>query len=425
MLGLGIRQGARRRVGRLPGMPAATAMALGDRVVTAGDSMTYGQSDVPAAYQPWLILAASGRFDYPATLNRGSTVNTVPPTGGNMGVNGQRTAQYVERKAAIASAAAGGALILGGIENDLTAGIAVATSIANLDEIIAACADAKRIYVTPVAPTKTVVGNPANQAKKASFDAYFAAHTNPRVRFLPGTWNGVTLALDGTIAGAHSFDGIHQNPLGAKVQGANMWSDMASDWPAGSAYTDPKLGTSELLGSAGDFVGTGGTANGMGQVATGWVLTNTTGAGVAASVVDGLVDGQRGQRLILSGTASANARVKLRRTIASAFVAGDRLFGFGRVRVGNTAATGPAQGLRGLGISAASTQARWLAETYAGAQGALDPAAQFSGIFRLFPAVASASGGSWTIDLDIQPQTGVPIDIAIDLAAVRAYQFAA
>ncbi|RVT39909.1 hypothetical protein [Sphingobium algorifonticola] len=412
---------ARHRRG-IAGPPAGSPlMAVGDRLVFAGDSMTYGNGDTPNAYMPWLTLLAEGRFNYPATVNKGSTNVSLPPEGGNMGVSGQNSNGYITRKANIAAACANGALILGGIENDFAGGLTAAQSIANFEEMIAACTTAKRIYITPGAPTKSVIGNAGNAAKKTTFDAYFAAHPDPRVKFLTNCWNGITLALDAINTGPHSYDAVHQNPLGAKLQAANIWSEIAADWAAGTAYADPALASGDLLGTAGLFAGTGGTANGYGQVATGWTLTNSTGAALAASVADNLIGDKRGQRLVASGTASANSRIRMRHTITNAYVTGDRVLVIGRLRVRNAAGDGPPIGLRAIGISALGGATRFLTEAYAGGQGPFAPVSQIDGIFRNFVGLATATGGSWTLDVDFQTVTGTALDIALDIADFRTF----
>lgn len=372
----------------------ASLIPVGARTVIVGDSMTYGNGDTPNGFMQWLILESDGVFHYPETTSKG----TASCLGGNMGVSGQTSTQYLARVANITAGAGSGALIIGGIENDFAAAIPVATSISNFDAIIAA-STATKIFVTPVAPTRAIILG-GHAAKKTTFDAYFAAHSDPRVVFLDQTWAGMELCTAGDLAGAHSYDKTHQNPFGAKAQAANMWAQMAPHYATGTAYTDTNL-SGDLMGTSGQFAGTGGTAGGMGVVATSWTLTNTTGATVVASVSDNLIGDKRGQRLVLSGIATANSRIRLRRSVTHTFELGDKFIVVGRI-VG----TGVSN-IRSIGVSAYFNNSKWLVDSYAGTQGPFSDAAPFDGVFKSYAFAATAGGSSVTVDLDIQPEIGV------------------
>lgn len=397
----------------MPAQPKAR-LPIGTPVAIVGDSMTYGDGDGAArSYMPGLILAASGRFHYPETINKGSNnTTTTPPQGGNMGVSGQTSAQYVQRLSAITAGVGSGVMILGGIENDFAQSITVEQSIANFEQIVAAVPDAKRIYITPVAPTKTVVVNGKGPAK-AAFDAHFAAHPDPRVRFLSGTWDGITLSNPDASPGPHGYDAVHQTPLGGKLQGFNMWRDMAADWAAGTAYDDATLGA-DLLGTSGDFAG--GTT-----LATGWAITKPAGAVVTNSVFDGGLDGRRTQRTDVSGTATASL-LRLRRSLSFTFAAGARFAGLATLRLTNGAGNGPAVGVKGFGLEVYFANARWLTASYSGTQGAFADVTPLDGIVRTFVSAPAASGGTTlTVDLAMNVLTGVPLDARLDVAGVRAF----
>lgn len=393
-------------------------LSLNTRVCVVGDSMTYqGADTVFSGYLMHLIRNASGRFYYPKTLNKGVAATVV---GGNMGISGQNTQQYVDRKANIVTGVGNGVLIIGGVENNLAAGISVADAILDIDEIITAVG-AVRIFVTPVAPTKTILYNngPTGLAYKSIFDAYYADHPDPRVFLLPNTWAGMTLALDGVNPGAHSYDAVHQNPLGHLVQALNMWGDLAEHFATGDAYACYPSG--ELMGTSGDFAGTGGTANGMGQVATSWTLTNSTGATVVAAVADGGIDGRRSQVLTISGTPSANSRVRLRRSAPHVYETGDEFVGISTLKVSNAAGNGEATGLRGFEQSVYFNQGRWFSQGYNNGSGLLEDATPFQGIVRTFPVPVSAGGSTVTVDFDIQLVTGSACDVRIEMAGARLF----
>ncbi len=393
-------------------------LPLNTRLCVVGDSMTFqGADTVYSGYLMHLIRNASGRFYYPKTLNKGVAATVV---GGNMGISGQNTQQYVDRKANIVTGVGNGVLIIGGVENNLAAGISVVDAIADIDEIIAAVG-ATRIFVTPVAPTKTIrfTNGQSGLDYKSIFDAYFTDHADPRVFLLPSTWAGMTLAIDAVTPGAHSYDAVHQNPLGHLVQASNMWGDLAPHFAAGDAYGCYPSG--EIMGTSGDFAGSGGTANGMGQVATGWTLTNSTGATISATVADGGIDGRRSQVLTISGTPTANSRVLLRRSAPHVYETGDEFVGISTLKVSNAAGNGEATGLRGFEHSVYFNQGRWLSQSYTNGSGLLEDATPFQGIVRTFPVPVAAGGTTVTVDFAIQLVTGSPCDARVEMAGARLF----
>ena len=146
----------------------------------------------------------------------------------------------------------------------------------------------------------------------------------------------------------------------AACQAANIWSDIvaAGGVPAGDAYSAPYVTN---LNSASAMTGTTGTFTNMtGQLPTGYVGSNTTGATVAASIVTR--DGRNYIRLAISGTCTTADRVRIRRSITHTHALNDVFVNMARLKY-SAAAGGAPVGLRSIGVISHSN-ARWMTASY-------------------------------------------------------------
>ena len=201
MAGFGFGFGSRQSPSAVPtsDQSGADLIPIGTKLYVVGDSLSYAEQDsFPSGFISWLIGEADGRFLYPATSNPGAGDGSTT-SGGNMAIKGQPPSGYAARASQIASTVGNGVLILGGIENG--SGTA-AEEWAHFNTIISECSAARKIYVTPVAPTKSTYAD--GGARKATFDGLAAADS--RITLLSNTWNGMELATNATAGGAHSYD---------------------------------------------------------------------------------------------------------------------------------------------------------------------------------------------------------------------------
>lgn len=410
------RQNKRRKEAAPPPPPTPPAFAASDRIGFIGDSMTYGGGMSAYAYAMWLMAESNGLLHFPQTSNMGTT----SAVGGNLGVSGQTPAQYLARLSNIQASNLNVAII-GGTENagtTVTAGDLQTT----FGSIFAGLSGLKCIFVTPVARTKTVMASPTLIARADAMDAWFAAASGsyPNVRFLPNTWSGVELTtFNGAawVAGADSYDGIHQNPRGAKEQAVNIWADIvaAGGVPAGDAYSAPYLTN---LNSASAMTGTTGTFTNMtGQLPTGYVGSNTTGATVTASIVTR--DGRNYIRLAISGTCTTADRVRIRRSITHTHALGDVFVNMARLKY-SAAAGGVPVGLRSIGLISHSN-ARWMTASYGDTNGLFAGTGALSErVVRSQANAATAGGSSYTVDLDIR-LVPVAVDLVVEFADLRSF----
>jgi hypothetical protein len=324
-----------------------------------------------------------------------------------MAIKGQDPAGFAVRAATIASAVGSGVLIIGGIENGNGTG---AEEWAHFDTVISACFAARKIYVTPAAPTKSTFAD--GGARKAAFDTLAAADS--RATLLTDTWNGIELATSAITGGAHSYDtpGVHQNPLGGRLQAANMWTQMAPDWAGDSAY--------EQFDTADNFMAAERYLTGdIGGLASGYSLVNPSGATMAPS--KSALRDWTSQVIEISGSATSSGICSIRNNgFAHLYAAGDVLQGVMALKVSNLAGDGPPIGLRSIGgPSFYYNKVRWGSQYYTSTgQGPFAPAAEFDYIIRSRNPGTSdviANGNSLNFDM---PFTLIPgaIDCRIEIA---------
>ncbi|QJB69691.1 hypothetical protein [Parasphingorhabdus halotolerans] len=387
--------------------PGADLIPAGTKLYVVGDSLSYAEQDsFPSGYITWLIGEADGRFIFPSTTNPGVGDGS-GTTGGNMAIKGQAPSGYAARAVAIANVVDDGILILGGIENGPGS---AADEWAHFDAVISACSAARKIYITPVAPTKSTYLD--GGIRKAEFDAMAAA--DGRVTFLSNCWAGIELATSATTTGVHSYDtpGVHQTPLGAKLQAANMWAQMAPDWKTGSAYDQFEIADNFM---AAESYLTGDS----GGLASGYSLVNPSGAAISPS--KGVLRDWNSQVLEISGTAASTSICSIRNNgFAHNFVAGDIIQGVMALKISNLAGDGPPVGLRSIGgPSFYYNKVRWGSQYYAsGAQGSLSPAADIDYIVRSRnPSTADvvSSGNGLNFDMPFSLVPGLA-DCRIEIA---------
>lgn len=324
-----------------------------------------------------------------------------------MAIKGQSPADFAARAATIAGAVGDGVLILGGIENGSGS---AQEEWAHFETIISACSSARKIYVTPVAPTKSTFTDGGQ--RKAAFD--MLAASDDRVTFLSNCWNGIELATSATTGGAHSYDipGVHQNPLGARLQAQNMWQQMASDWQIGSAYEQFQL--SDNFMAAESYL-----TGDVGGVADGYSIVNPSGAVITPSKA--VLRDWTSQVLEISGTATSTGICSYRNNgFANSYAAGDILQGVMALKVSNLDEDGPPIGLRSIGgPSFYYNKVRWGSQYYAsGGQGPLSPAMEIDYIVRSRnPSTSDVVGSGSSLNFDM-PFTLIPgpVDCRIEMA---------
>jgi len=409
MSGFGFGFGSRQSAPSNQGETALPAdlIPIGTKIHVVGDSLSYAEQDsFPSGYISWLIGEAGGRFLYPSTSNPGAGDGSTT-SGGNMAIKGQPPSGFAARASEIANTVGDGVLILGGIENG--SGTAP-EEWAHFDSIISACSAARKIYVTPVAPTKSIYAD--GGARKVAFDALAAADN--RISFLTDTWNGIELATGATAGGVHSYDtpGVHQTPLGARLQAVNMWTQMTPDWESGTAYDQFEL--SDNFMAAESYL-----TGDVGGLADGYSLVNPSGATMMPS--KGVLRNWISQIVEISGTANSSSICSIRNNgFPHSFSAGDVIQGVMALKVSNLADNGPPIGLRSIGgPSFYYNKVRWGSQYYTSSgQGVLAPAMEIDYIIRSRnPSTADliGAGASLNFDMPFSLLSGT-IDCRIEIA---------
>lgn len=362
-----------------------------------GDSMTYASGGQLWHYPWWLIAACDGIFDYPQTVSPG----TASASGGNMGVSGDDTSDLVARKATIASAVGGNAVIIAVGEND-GVGVTAQDMIDNVEEVIAALDAGATVFIMPIAYTSTVDGSGTLQSRKTTYDAYWAAHD--RVIFLENAWSGISLH-DST----HSVDGIHQTSLGAKLQAENIAPYIIAAFEADkTAYDAPYI--NNLIPEA------------QRDYSAGWSITNSTGASVAQS--NGTLGGETSKIFTISGTPTAADTFRYRNTITTSITNGDEVVGMTRISITNAAQDGPPVGLDGFWFTLFFGQASWGTLTFSTGRGLDDAIVDESfvnQIIRTNSENATATGSALTYDISARLDTSGPCDIRIEISQPAAF----
>lgn len=197
-------------VGSNEGSVVSSTLPVNTDLHLVGDSMTYGNGGQLWFYGWWLLAACRGVFNLPQTVGLGSS----NPSGGNMGVSGNTTAQMAARKTTIAAAVGDGVLILGGGQNDAV-DVTAQDIIDNFEEIISECNSNATILIQPVAPTVTVTGNPILTMRKNTVDAHFASRAG--ITFMTNTFDGIDYSDSD-----YSSDGVHETSFGGKTKGENI-----------------------------------------------------------------------------------------------------------------------------------------------------------------------------------------------------------
>lgn len=239
-----------------------------------------------------------------------------------------------------------------------------------------------------------------------------------------GTLSGnANATADTWCSGTSSYDGVHPNPIGARVFSANRCAVQAAETAPGNIYDQGRtnLNTVSVMAGTGGSGTVGSPTTGTPGIATGYAASNTTGATVAWSKVTR--DGKTYQRVEISGTASTSSVVRLRRTVSVAITTGDILEGALRPKLKNIAGDGPAVGMKGWQL-ATQSNARWISASYADTIGPIAPVSDFDftadGVCTQCWA-AGTTAGSFTADVDIQVKTGVTLDIAFEWTDEEIY----
>lgn len=379
--------------------PSPSLLAANTNLCLVGDSMTYGNGGQLWFYGWWLIAACNGIFNFPQTVGQGSS----DPSGGNMGVSGNTTAQMAARKATIAAAVGDGVVIIGGGQND-TSGVTALDMIDNIEEVVAACeANSATICVMPVAPTTTVLGNTDLQTRKATFDAYWASRSG--VTFLADTFSGMDYS-----SGSYSIDGVHETSLGAKAKADNIAVYLLALFEAGKTAYDAPYTPDLMPSDRKDF-------------STGWSLSNTTGASVAQST--GTLGGEPSKIFTISGTPSSQDTFRYRSTITHSILTGDEFVGMLRLSATNAAQDGKPVGIKGFWFNLFFGQIPWgtlAADADRGFSDALIDASFVNKIIRTASENAHVDNSVLTFDITLRLDTTQANDIRLEIAQPEAYQ---
>lgn len=306
-------------------MPANNQVAvLGDSRAANGFGVNPDQT-VPKGHAYWL-----------AGLSRGA-LSVLPVQ--NFGIAGENTAQILARIGAAVASPAGIVVVVAGVNDplDATLNATPALSLANLETIWSTLNGAGKLQIWRAeSPRSAWQATPAQVAHHMAICNRIASFASRPGTLVFNPWPiGVDLTTGDWRATGFCADGVHPDASQALGESRLIWDMLKGILP-------PRM----VLPTSGDdilsavnptgwydlnfyFAGTGGTlaANATGQLATGWsVMTSEATLTAACSVVT-LGNGQRAQRIVVSGTPTgASPYVMLYRGHTMANLnAGDRI----------------------------------------------------------------------------------------------------
>jgi lysophospholipase L1-like esterase len=318
------------------GTPANTAGAISIPFNAAGQA-TIGQ-------QIAFGNGGSGYTGSPTYTVSGGSCTTQPTLGytltgtGNFGVAGDQTANMIFRAAQDVCPAKPDIVVASMGTNDINNNVPVATVEANIQAIVSTLQACNiRVVLEAIQPrtngvsgwtlTMDKIRQRVNNFERSICQASRIANPAPSVVCVDVSkyWTNPADA-NGSVQATMVSDGVHPGPGGAMARALVIWEAISS-WAThgpfipnsqSDIYDATNNPAGNLLGTAGLFLGTGGTATApcTGTVASSWTIdTNSTGTvSCVGSIESARTDGKPGQRQVVTMSVTgggANERFRL------------------------------------------------------------------------------------------------------------------
>jgi lysophospholipase L1-like esterase len=382
---LGLPKFSRLLLNSVPPVVLPTLLPLHSRVVYFGDSITAARGF--PGYADWAQFFSRGRYTGKAILGTAAA-----PTGWNQGVVGNTTDQLIARIQNVINEAPKVVVILIGTNDIGASGKTAAYVTANLRTIINTLKAAGIAVVLC-----TILPRLAAGWTQASTDAANAVNT--WIKAQPDVTVADTASVITNPAVQLNADGTHPNGLGAQPMGR-----LVANIIAGMISTDDILYTAPTAPAENLFLNpffAGGTT-----AATSWSFFQAAnGLTKAASKVT--LDGLDAQRIVWSGTATANVADNFSQNITPAGgLAGDLFEAWVEVSVVR------AKGLRGISLAAGNNTGAYSSMSTS-SQDLVDQTAPFRGVLRTPPTPLAASGGTLSPRLSFIPGNGAVVDAEV------------
>jgi lysophospholipase L1-like esterase len=379
--------GTRRALLRAAPRVLVPLLPLSSRIVFFGDSITANRGF--PGYADWSQYLSRGRF-----FGHAVGSNSLGPTGWDQGIVGNITDQLIARISNVIAENPKVVVVLIGT-NDIGASSRTTAQVTT---------NLRSIYDTLIAAGATVVAATIIPRTAAGWGAPQEA-----TRLAVNSWimsqpdiQAVDIASVITDPATQLLsDGTHPNGTGAQLIGQVVAPKLASLISASDILYDPVAGApAENLYLNPFFAG--GTTT-----ATSWIFFNQTSNGLTKTLSKTTLDGSNAQKIVWSGTATANTADNLYQNITPpGGLVGDMFEAWMEVQVNRYT------GMTGISLAAGNNATGYMAMSTT-AQDGSPLQVPFTGVLRAPPSPLATAGGTLEPRLSFIPANGAVVDAEV------------
>jgi lysophospholipase L1-like esterase len=366
-----------------------TLLPLNSRIVYFGDSITANRGF--PGYADWSQFTSRGKFYGKAVGSNG-----LGPTGWNQGVVGNTTAMLITRIQNVIDEAPKLVVLLVGTNDIGAGGLSASTITTNLRTIINALKAAGiKVLVITILPRIAAGWGQTQNDTKTAVNNWIKAQTDI-------DWLDSELYVTNPATQLQA-DGTHPNGAGAQPLGIAVGNKIMTYAAATDILYDPLAAApSENLYLNPFF--TGSTTIASGQVATSWSYFPAAN-GLTRVNSKTTLDGSAAQKLVLSGTATANVADNFSQNITPpGGLAGELYEAWMEVQFNRIT------GIAGFALSAGTNTQGSVAMSITSQDTSGGLTVPFTGVLRAPPSVLATNGATFSSRMSLIPINGAVVD---------------